>query len=271
MSDQDKTVVVARPEELLLPATRRKFLRAIALGGAAVFLPSMFVACSDDDDDPGPFTPRGSSNGDPAGTGETWTLNFASATTAATDLAVLNYAYALEQLEAAFYIFVAGQTGASNLTAKDKLVLEDIRRHEIAHRDVLRQLLGTAAILPLNVSSAITSLNYRDRATVLNTARTFEDLGVAAYNGVAQFLTADANIGLAGKIVSVEARHASTIRDLLNPAQGTTVTNANSFAPRAFDEALSPAAVGPVVAPYLVQKLNIQGTAGFVAGAQPNS
>ena len=52
---------------------------------------------------------------------------------------------------------------------------------------------------------------------MLTAARNFEDLGVAGYNGagtrirLAEFLT------IAGKIVSVEARHAAVIRDMLNP------------------------------------------------------
>ena len=60
--------------------------------------------------------------------------------------------------------------------------------------------------------------NFFKRALqVLRAARTFEDLGVAAYNGagsrvrLAEFLT------IAGKIVSVEARHAAAIRDLIDP------------------------------------------------------
>ncbi len=40
---------------------------------------------------------------------------------------------------------------------------------------------------------------------------------MSAYNGAGQLLASDANLLLAGKIVSVEARHASAIRDLLNP------------------------------------------------------
>ncbi|MBT9146206.1 MAG: hypothetical protein DDT42_02088 [candidate division WS2 bacterium] len=59
--------------------------------------------------------------------------------------------------------------------------------------------------------------------SVLNTARTFEDLGVAAYSGAGQLLT-DVNFLLtAGKIVSIEARHAAWIRYIMNP-------KTNSFA-----------------------------------------
>ena len=50
---------------------------------------------------------------------------------------------------------------------------------------------------------------------VLTTARTFEDLGVSAYNGAGQLLALSPFLNHAGKIVSVEARHAATIRNLL--------------------------------------------------------
>jgi hypothetical protein len=53
---------------------------------------------------------------------------------------------------------------------------------------------------------------------VLGAAKTFEDLGVAAYNGAGQFLQSPALLTIAGKIVSVEARHAALIRDLITEA-----------------------------------------------------
>ena len=46
-------------------------------------------------------------------------------------------------------------------------------------------------------------------------------MGVAAYNGAAKFITNAGYLFIAGKIVSVEARHAAIIRDLV--AEGTFV------------------------------------------------
>ncbi len=126
------------------------------------------------------------------------------------DIGILNFAYALEQLEAAFYIQVTSSfySGAS---AKEKEYLEDIRDHEIAHREFFKNVLGDKAIGTLLVD--FSSVNFSSRDSVLGTARTFEDLGVSAYNGAGQLLTSPVNLLLAGKIVSVEARHAATIRD----------------------------------------------------------
>ena len=130
------------------------------------------------------------------------------------DFAVLNYAYALEQLEAAFYIQVIAKqyTGA---TDAEKLLLTDIRDHEVIHRDFLKAALGAKAIADLKVTFA--SVNFADRNSVLTTARTFEDLGVSAYNGAGRLIVDPGYLLLAGKIVSVEARHAAAIRDLLQP------------------------------------------------------
>lgn len=128
------------------------------------------------------------------------------------DFGVLNYAYALEQLEAAFYIRVASSfyTGATN---EEKDILTDIRNHEIAHRDFFKQALASKAIADLSVD--FSAINFTNRDSVLGAAKTFEDLGVSAYNGAGKILVSAEFLLMAGKIVSVEARHAAIIRDLL--------------------------------------------------------
>ncbi len=130
------------------------------------------------------------------------------------DIAVLNFAYALEQLEAAFYIRVTSSfySGASS---RERQVLSDIREHEVAHRDFFKRTIGASAIPDLEFN--FESVNFRDRQSVLTTARTFEDTGVAAYNGAGQLLRDPNHLLAAGRIVSVEARHAAVLRDLLAP------------------------------------------------------
>ena len=80
------------------------------------------LGCSDDNSNVGP-NPSGSVD---LGSGDT---------------GVLNYAYALEQLEAAFYTQVVASfyTGA---TAEEQTILTDIRNHEVIHRDFLKAALG---------------------------------------------------------------------------------------------------------------------------------
>jgi rubrerythrin len=130
------------------------------------------------------------------------------------DVGVLNYAYALEQLEAAFYTQVMARP-YSGMSGREHSLLSDIRRHEVAHREFLRRALGGNAIPGLEVD--FSSVDFSSRTSVLTTAVTFEDLGVSAYNGAARYLHNPAYLAAAGRIVSVEGRHAAILHDMLEP------------------------------------------------------
>ncbi|PJJ84236.1 ferritin-like domain-containing protein [Mucilaginibacter auburnensis] len=137
------------------------------------------------------------------------------------DFAILNYAYALEQLEAAFYTQVVANmyTGAS---ADEIAMFKDIRDHEIAHREFFKLALGANAMESLTPDFG--AVNFTSKASVVATAQAFEDLGVSAYNGAGYLIKSADYLLIAGKIVSVEARHAAYIRNLANPgsfADGT--------------------------------------------------
>jgi len=144
------------------------------------------------------------------------------------DLAILNYAYALEQLEAAFYIQVAA-TPFSGITATETALLTDIRDHEVGHRQFFKAALGTNAIQDLTPD--FSSIDFSSRAKVLAAAQAFEDTGVTAYNGAGYLIKDAGYLTLAGKIVSVEARHAAYIRNLINPGSfaDSTVLDANGM------------------------------------------
>jgi rubrerythrin len=130
------------------------------------------------------------------------------------DTGILNFAYALEQLEAAFYIKVNASFYA-NATDAEKAILSDIMNHEMIHRDFFKAALGSSAIPALTPD--FSSVDFTSRASVLGTAKALEDTGVSAYNGAGQYISNPDYLTVAGKIVSVEARHAAAIRDLLNP------------------------------------------------------
>jgi hypothetical protein len=140
------------------------------------------------------------------------------------DVGILNYAYALEQLEAAFYTQVT-KTPYANMASADTDILTGIRDHEIAHRDFFKAALKKGAIPALEVD--FTKIDFNSRDSVLKTAMTFEDLGVAAYNGAGQLLKKEEYLLLAGKIVSVEARHATAIRYLIGMKGSANANNAN--------------------------------------------
>ncbi|GGG49325.1 hypothetical protein GCM10011378_26850 [Hymenobacter glacieicola] len=130
------------------------------------------------------------------------------------DTGILNYAYGLEQLEAAFYAQIKNGAYYKGLGASsaEKQILDDLALHEQAHADFFKGVLAGNAIRALEPD--FSKINFDDRSSVLTNAQAFEDLGVAAYNGAGRFIQSAANLTLAGKIVSVEARHAALIRDL---------------------------------------------------------
>jgi hypothetical protein len=168
------------------------------------------------------------------------------------DTSVLNYAYALEQLEAAFYTQVV-MTPYSGITDNERMILKDIRDHEIVHREFFKAALGSAAIPGLTPD--FSSINFSSRASVLGTARQFEDIGVSAYNGAGQFLMNPEFLTIAGKIVSVEARHASIIATLLDP-RGTEFAGDRIIYPDGREEVRVPSEVLAIVAPYIKETIN---------------
>jgi len=218
-------------DKLARTTGRRKFLH-----WSGVTLAVVAIGCSDDNDDGGTGPGDGEAN---LGTGDT---------------GVLNYAYALEQLEAAFYTQVLAGSYYTGAPVNEQTILGDIKNHEVIHREFLKTALGSAAIPALEVSFA--NVNFADRDSVLMTARTFEDLGVSAYNGAGQLLTVADNLLTAGKIVSVEARHAAAIRDLLVP---------NSFAASdvvtatGLDKADTPTTVLTAADSYITTTINASG------------
>ncbi|ASW74924.1 Tat (twin-arginine translocation) pathway signal sequence containing protein [Chryseobacterium piperi] len=149
------------------------------------------------------------------------------------DVGVLNYAYALEQLEADFYTKVVNNfyTGISNA---EKELFTDLYHHEVIHRDFFKAAITgvTSNVLP-KLEFQYPNVNFSNRSSVLATAKALEDTGVAAYNAAGKYITNPDYLVIAGKIVSVEARHASAIRNLINPGSadfsGDDVVDANGL------------------------------------------
>ena len=163
------------------------------------------------------------------------------------DIGVLNYAYALEQLEAAFYTQVL-KTPFSTMQVNDERILRQIRDHEIAHRDFLKGALGRNAIPGLDVD--FSAVDFSSRASVLGTADVFENLGVAAYNGAGQLISNPDYLIAAGSIVSIEARHAAAIADLIKPFSAEAAGRGN-VDHKGLDGALLPSAVLKAAGPFI--------------------
>ncbi len=241
------TLVVGDGGLLTSHRTRREMFKLMAAGGVAMLLPSMLAGCSDDNV-VGPGEP---------GTGSPLTIDFARG-----DIAILQFAYALEQLEADFYIRVVNGLSSSGLSMAEQAVMVDLRNHEVLHRELFKAALGPSN--DFTISAVYPGVNFSNRQSILEAARGFEDLGVAAYNGAAQYISDPGTLTLAGKIVSVEARHASAIRDLLAP-------NTTAFAPNAFDDVFRPAKVGTAAQGFVTQQLTLANApSSFVQGPNNN-
>ncbi|GAA3727485.1 hypothetical protein GCM10022422_06560 [Flavobacterium ginsengisoli] len=176
------------------------------------------------------------------------------------DFGVLTYAYALEQLEADFYTKVVNGSGFNSVfSSVEREVLTDLYHHEVVHRDFFKATLS--ALLP-NPSTQLLptlafnygSLNFNSRTEVLATAKALEDTGVAAYNGAGKLIKTADYLLLAGKIVSVEARHASAIRSLINPNSkdfaGDDIVNMST----GLDDAKDPSKILPIAAGFITTK-----------------
>lgn len=193
------------------------------------------------------------------------------------DVGVLNYAYALEQLEAGFYTMLRTGSYYTSLqpTSAEKLILDDLYYHEVIHRDFFRTAITNAGATPIkSLEPDFSKIDFTSRTSVLSTAKAFEDLGVAAYNGAGQFITSPGYLYIAGKIVSVEARHAAIIRDLvtegsfvgndivtLTSAGASSMATNNGTSGSSLERALTPTEVVAVANTFLKDgsKLDVSG------------
>jgi Ferritin-like domain len=147
--------------------------------------------------------------------------SIASAGTAASDVAILNYALTLEYLEAAFY---AEALSMKKITDMHVLAFAQVvAKHEAQHVAFLKGALGSAAV-------AMPKFNFQgttaDPAKFMATSQVLEDTGVAAYLGQAGLIKSKKILGAAGSILAVEARHAGWIRNLNGVAGAPTAFQA---------------------------------------------
>ncbi len=211
-------------------ASRRSFLKLAGLGGAVL----VAAGCDSDSGNPNP---------------DAINLDFSN------DFGVLNYAYALEQLEAAFYATVVTSSSFSTtFNTDEQAVLRSIRKHEEIHREFLKAALGTNAIPGLTPN--FDAVDFGNKSSVLGTAQVFEDLGVAAYNGAGKYIsTSQAGRGyltIAGKIVSVEGRHAAVIAGLITP---NTIAASGIINSSGLDRALEPDVVLGMAGDFIVEDI----------------
>lgn len=139
------------------------------------------------------------------------------------DLRILRFLLGLEQVQQQFY---EQAVAAAALNGELRRFADIVARHEREHVRTLEQVVGPSSSPPtVRPGDAI-----RDPQAFAATALTLEEATAAAYIGQGAHLTTE-RITTAARIVSVEARHAAWIRDILGRLP----------APDAADPALRPA------------------------------
>lgn len=234
-----RTLISVSNDQANLDTNRRNFLKLSGVGLALVGL--TIVGCEDD------ISPIEDNNIFDLGKG---------------DVGILNYAYALEQLEADFYTKVVNNF-YSGISSKERQLFTDLYHHEVIHRDFFKAAIGAATtnLLP-TLEFQYPNVDFNNRNSVLATAKALEDTGVAAYNGAGKYISNPDYLVIAGKIVSVEARHASAIRDLVNPGSsdfsGDDVIDANGLDLAKEPKEIVMAAGGFIKTPFTWKEQGIQ-------------
>jgi rubrerythrin len=187
---------------------RKRFLKYAARSGAAVLIG--LESCRK-------TTPVGGKHTIDVGSGDT---------------GILNFAYALEQLEAAFYIKV-NASFYKNITDAEKQVLTEIMYHEVAHRDFFKKALSSAAIQDLKTD--FSDVDFTSRASVLapttglDFSRTLEYLESTFYTMglAANGLVPASDRTIIAQISKHETDHVSLLQTTITSLGGTPVAKPN--------------------------------------------
>lgn len=157
------------------------------------------------------------------------------------DVDVLNYALTLEHLESGFYKLAADYSLGDDAFGNsiDEWV-GIVGAHEDAHVETLASVITDLGGTP--VEAAEYDFGVTDAVSFLNTAAILENVGVAAYDGAAQFIENPDLLLAAGGIVAVEARHAAYLN---------LVTGESPF-PAAVESPLTPDEVLEAAGPFFV-------------------
>ena len=156
-----------------------------------------------------------------------------AATPPASDIAILNFALTLEFLEAEFYT----QADRNNrLTGQAELFAGVVGAHERTHVNFLMKALGKKAVKKPKFDFKDTVTNQQK---FLQTARVLEDTGVQAYLGQVANIKTKSILRAAGTIVTVEARHAAWVRDIIGKGSAPLPAPASFDAPKSKNQILA--------------------------------
>ncbi|HVD59508.1 MAG TPA: ferritin-like domain-containing protein [Gemmatimonadaceae bacterium] len=201
--------------------SRRDFLTRVAVGGTALALPQFLVsACSD-------------VIGNPT---ESATLDLS------TDPGVLNYFYAISQLQSDFWTR-AQLNRFPGITTAESTAMVFLFTHTTNQRNWLQtyQTFGRVTdVLTFDFSN----VDFTNRSTSFGTGIVIQDAASAAYAGGIKYLTSADNIVLASKLASIAARHSAMVRDF-----GDLFAGGSTRASFAGDDIIGPTGLEPAASP----------------------
>ena len=187
--------------------SRKKFLRMMGSGGAAVGLAGLLAACGEDKAKQGGPSEQG---GRATGAG----IQPGPITTKGGDIDIVNYALTLEYVEARFY----KEVNASGMikTRRIRELLKEIEKNEEAHVEALLATVKDLGGEPVGEPSTRFDLVIAGgEEQILQVAATVENVGASAYLGQAARIESKDILAAALSIHSVEARHAAALNMLI--------------------------------------------------------
>ncbi len=185
------------------------------------------------------------------------------------DIKVLNYALALEALEADLYdqalkrLTTGGTNGlGTTITGlnlgenePDVKYITEFKQVEIDHRDFLIAAIGPKNILATKLEGALFDFNMENlnRRQVVELVLLAEATGVGAYLGAIPKFETRKYLQLAAAIQGTEARHTAAITVVKNKLFGTTDPPAPLYNDnRGIDKSIAPDDVLTAVSPFIV-------------------
>lgn len=231
-----------------LSKSRRKFLAHSGMYTAGLVGSALLGACSDDNN-VALAQNGGNANGD--------TVDFSDAPS---DAAVLQFALNLEYLEAEYYLRavtgnglmdddISGGSNGPGMVTGGRMVdfsgepligryAAEIASDELDHVQFLRSGLGDSGVISRPSINFTDAFNAAAQAAGLNSfdpfagpinfligAFIFEDVGVTAYKGGAQFIRNREFLTAAAGILSVEGYHAGLVRTILTSRRDQMLGN----------------------------------------------
>ncbi len=129
------------------------------------------------------------------------------------DVGYLNMAYAVTQINEAFYTQVVA-TPYANISALEKSYMAEYKDEEFTHQYLLQQVLSSNAIAAINIDLSV--VNFTDRTQALTAGKLIANIAVATYNYAIPRIKNSNYMPVLGKMVSTIARKSAVLGNLIS-------------------------------------------------------